>query len=76
MRNILKVELGRHEMDTWYFSPFPPGACCWGFPKSEDTVEARLLRLFTQATSRKTDTLFYPSQSTPLAKSCFSASSR
>ena len=35
MRNILKVELGRHEMDTWYFSPFPPGACCWGFPKSD-----------------------------------------
>ena len=24
VRNILKVELGRHEMDTWYFSPFPP----------------------------------------------------
>ena len=24
MRNILKVELGKHEMDTWYFSPFPP----------------------------------------------------
>lgn len=24
MRNILKIELGRHEMDTWYFSPFPP----------------------------------------------------
>ena len=24
VRNILKVELGKHEMDTWYFSPFPP----------------------------------------------------
>ncbi len=24
VRNILKIELGRHEMDTWYFSPFPP----------------------------------------------------
>mmetsp|Transcript_9337 Transcript_9337/g.38166 ORF Transcript_9337/g.38166 Transcript_9337/m.38166 type:complete len:453 (-) Transcript_9337:2987-4345(-) len=24
VRNILNVELGRHEMDTWYFSPFPP----------------------------------------------------
>ena len=24
VRNILKVELGRHEMDTWYFSPFQP----------------------------------------------------
>ena len=23
VRNILKIELGRHEMDTWYFSPFP-----------------------------------------------------
>ena len=23
VRNILRVELGRHEMDTWYFSPFP-----------------------------------------------------
>lgn len=20
----MKIELGRHEMDTWYFSPFPP----------------------------------------------------
>ena len=24
MRNILQIELGKHEMDTWYFSPFPP----------------------------------------------------
>jgi len=24
VRNILSVELGRHQMDTWYFSPFPP----------------------------------------------------
>jgi len=24
VRNILQIELGRHEMDTWYFSPFPP----------------------------------------------------
>jgi MYST family zinc finger domain len=24
VRNILTIELGRHEMDTWYFSPFPP----------------------------------------------------
>ena len=24
VRNILSIELGRHEMDTWYFSPFPP----------------------------------------------------
>ncbi len=23
VRNILQIELGRHEMDTWYFSPFP-----------------------------------------------------
>lgn len=23
VRNILRVELGKHEMDTWYFSPFP-----------------------------------------------------
>ena len=24
VRNILSIELGNHEMDTWYFSPFPP----------------------------------------------------
>jgi len=24
VRNILQIELGKHEMDTWYFSPFPP----------------------------------------------------
>lgn len=24
VRNILSIELGRYEMDTWYFSPFPP----------------------------------------------------
>lgn len=24
MRNILKLELGKYEMETWYFSPFPP----------------------------------------------------
>eukprot|EP00227_Mantoniella_beaufortii_P009750 CAMPEP_0197575486 /NCGR_PEP_ID=MMETSP1326-20131121/866_1 /TAXON_ID=1155430 /ORGANISM="Genus nov. species nov., Strain RCC2288" /LENGTH=487 /DNA_ID=CAMNT_0043138263 /DNA_START=129 /DNA_END=1592 /DNA_ORIENTATION=- len=24
VRNILTVELGKHAMDTWYFSPFPP----------------------------------------------------
>jgi histone acetyltransferase MYST1 len=24
VRNILRIELGRFEMDTWYFSPFPP----------------------------------------------------
>lgn len=24
VKNIEKIELGRHEMDTWYFSPFPP----------------------------------------------------
>ena len=23
VRNILKIELGKHEMETWYFSPFP-----------------------------------------------------
>lgn len=24
VKNIGKIELGRYEMDTWYFSPFPP----------------------------------------------------
>lgn len=24
MKNIEAIELGRHVMDTWYFSPFPP----------------------------------------------------
>ncbi|GFR41961.1 hypothetical protein Agub_g2758 [Astrephomene gubernaculifera] len=24
VKNIETIELGRHEMDTWYFSPFPP----------------------------------------------------
>lgn len=24
MKNIAQIELGRHVMDTWYFSPFPP----------------------------------------------------
>jgi len=24
VKNIAKIELGRYEIDTWYFSPFPP----------------------------------------------------
>lgn len=24
VRNILKIELGKYEMETWYFSPYPP----------------------------------------------------
>jgi hypothetical protein len=24
VKNISKIELGKYEMDTWYFSPFPP----------------------------------------------------
>jgi histone acetyltransferase MYST1 len=24
VKNIESIELGCHEMDTWYFSPFPP----------------------------------------------------
>jgi hypothetical protein len=24
VKNIDQIELGRHVMDTWYFSPFPP----------------------------------------------------
>lgn len=24
MKNIEKIELGRYEMETWYYSPFPP----------------------------------------------------
>jgi histone acetyltransferase MYST1 len=24
VKNIEKIELGRNDMDTWYFSPFPP----------------------------------------------------
>ncbi|CAG9466201.1 unnamed protein product [Pedinophyceae sp. YPF-701] len=24
VKNVSRVELGRHEMDTWYFSPLPP----------------------------------------------------
>jgi hypothetical protein len=24
VKNIEKIELGRFEMETWYFSPFPP----------------------------------------------------
>lgn len=24
MKNISAIELGKYEMDTWYFSPFPP----------------------------------------------------
>ncbi len=24
VKNIERIELGRHQMDTWYFSPFPP----------------------------------------------------
>lgn len=24
MKNINKIELGRYEIETWYFSPFPP----------------------------------------------------
>ena len=23
VKNIERIELGRHEMETWYFSPFP-----------------------------------------------------
>jgi histone acetyltransferase MYST1 len=37
VRNILKVELGRHEMDTWYFSPFPA--------RVHDVQETLLLRV-------------------------------
>jgi histone acetyltransferase MYST1 len=29
VKNIQAVELGRHEMDTWYYSPYPePHASC------------------------------------------------
>lgn len=24
MRNITKIQMGEHEMETWYFSPYPP----------------------------------------------------
>lgn len=24
VKNIEKIELGRYEMETWYYSPFPP----------------------------------------------------
>jgi histone acetyltransferase MYST1 len=24
VKNISKIELGKYEIDTWYFSPFPP----------------------------------------------------
>ena len=24
VKNIERIELGRYEMETWYFSPFPP----------------------------------------------------
>lgn len=24
MKNVERIELGRFEMETWYFSPFPP----------------------------------------------------
>jgi histone acetyltransferase MYST1 len=24
VKNVEVIELGRHEMETWYFSPFPP----------------------------------------------------
>lgn len=24
VKNIEEIELGKHEMETWYFSPFPP----------------------------------------------------
>jgi histone acetyltransferase MYST1 len=24
VKNIAKIELGRYEINTWYFSPFPP----------------------------------------------------
>ena len=24
VKNIAKIELGKYEIDTWYFSPFPP----------------------------------------------------
>jgi hypothetical protein len=35
VKNIEKIELGRHEMDTWYFSPFPPeyNGCHVGGPR-------------------------------------------
>ena len=29
VKNIQSVELGRHEVDTWYYSPYPePHASC------------------------------------------------
>jgi len=27
VKNISKIELGKYEIDTWYFSPFPPEYC-------------------------------------------------
>ena len=35
VKNIEKIELGRFEMETWYYSPFPPEyrdckVCVWG----------------------------------------------
>ena len=24
VKNVERIELGRHEMETWYFSPLPP----------------------------------------------------
>jgi histone acetyltransferase MYST1 len=27
VKNVSKIELGKYEIDTWYFSPFPPEYC-------------------------------------------------
>jgi hypothetical protein len=57
VKNIAKIELGKYEIDTWYFSPFPPEyndsaklffcEFCLNFMKRKEQLQRHMVSLHT-----------------------------